>query len=42
MSFFWSIAIILMGTRFVDYVLKLLEAQVIYLKETQTIGREQR
>ena len=42
MSFFWSIAIILLGTRFVDYVLMLLEAQVIYLKETQPIGREQR
>lgn len=32
MSFFWSIAIILMGTRLVDYVLMLLEAQVIYLR----------
>jgi hypothetical protein len=42
MSFFWSIAIILMGTRFVDYVLMLLEAQVIYLREIQPIGREQR
>lgn len=33
MSFFWSIAIILLGTRFVDYVLTLLEAQVIYLRK---------
>ena len=41
MSFFWSIGIILVGTRFVDYVLMLLEAQVIYLRETQPIGREQ-
>jgi glycosyltransferase involved in cell wall biosynthesis len=42
MSFFWSIAIILVGTRFVDYVLMLLEAQVIYLRETQPVGREER
>jgi glycosyltransferase involved in cell wall biosynthesis len=42
MSFFWSIAIILMGTRFLDYVLMLLEAQVIYLRETQSNKGEQK
>jgi glycosyltransferase involved in cell wall biosynthesis len=32
MSFFWSVAFILIGTRFVDYVLTLLEAQVTCLR----------
>ena len=32
MSFFWSLAFILIVTRFVDYVLILLEAQVNYLR----------
>jgi hypothetical protein len=34
MSFFWSVAFILIGTRLVDYVLTLLETQVAYLRNS--------
>lgn len=36
MSFFWSVAFILLGTRLLDYFLTLLEMQVMHLRENAT------